>query len=80
MEIPILISILTKLPQKKLNSPSQSTILRDFQNQEYRFITPKSRTQLTEKQEEYRQLQSVMRFSRKYKQCSHQVKYENPWS
>ena len=37
MEILILISVLTRIPQKKLNSPPRSAILRDFQNQDYRF-------------------------------------------
>ena len=53
MEISILISILTWIPQTKLNSPTQSAILRDFLNQEYwyhRKVEPK----------ELKQLQSVM--------------------
>ena len=37
MEILILISVFTRIPQKKLNSPPRSAILRDFQNQNYRF-------------------------------------------
>ena len=63
MEISILISILTWISWKNLNSPPQSAILRDIQNQEYRFKIPKSRIRLAEKQqeEEHRQLQSVMR-------------------
>ena len=40
MEIPILISVLTRIPQKKLNSPPRSAILRDFLNQENRFTIP----------------------------------------
>ena len=43
------ISILT---WKKLNSPPRSAILRDFQNQEYRLIIPKSLTRVAEKLEE----------------------------
>ena len=43
------------------------TILRDFESQEYRFVIRKSQTRLAEKQEEkeeeYMQLQSVMRFT-----------------
>ena len=40
MEIPILISVLTRIPLKKLNSPPRSAILRDFLNQENRFTIP----------------------------------------
>ena len=52
---------------KKLKSPSWSAILGNFQNQEYRFTIPKSRTRLAEKRKEgkkveRRQLQSVIRF------------------
>ena len=43
------------------------TIIRDFESQEYRFVIRKSQTRLAEKQEgkeeEYMQLQSVMRFT-----------------
>ena len=57
---------------KKLKSPPQSSILRNFQNQKYRFKIPKSRTRLAEKRkegkgEEHRQLQSVMRFTQTQK-------------
>ena len=45
MEI-LFISILTRVPWKKLNPPPPSAILRYFQNQEYRFIIQKSRTRL----------------------------------
>ena len=51
---------------KKLNSSPRSAILGDFQNQEYRFTIPKSRTRLAKKrgkrEEDQRQLESVMRF------------------
>ena len=65
MEISILISILTLIPQKKLNSPPRSVILEDFQNQEYRFTIPKFLIRLAENQgkegdEEHRQLENVM--------------------
>ena len=46
--------------------PARSGILRDFQNQEYRFKIPNSRTPLAEKregEEELRQLQSIMHFT-----------------
>ena len=68
MEIPIVISILTWLPQKKLNSLPRSTILRYFQNQEYWYIILKPWTRLAEKREEeqqHRELQSYMRFMQK---------------
>ena len=46
-----------------MNSPPRPAILRDFQNQEYQFTIPKSRTRLAEKreegEEEHKQLQSV---------------------
>ena len=50
---------------EKAEPIAQSYILREFQNQEHWFSTPKSRTWLAEKleEEEYRQLQSVMRFT-----------------
>ena len=65
MKISILILILSWIPQKKLNSLSQSVTLRDFQNQKYRFTISKTWSRLAEKQEvgeEHRQLQSVVRF------------------
>ena len=57
---------------KKLKSPPQSSILRNVQNQKYRFKIPKSRTRLAEKrkegkEEEHKQLQSVMRFTQTQK-------------
>ena len=68
MEISILISIVTLIPQKKLNSPPRFVILEDFQNQEYRFTIPKFLIRLAENQEkegdeEHRQLQNVMRLT-----------------
>lgn len=45
MEI-LFITILTRVPWKKLNPPPPSAILRYFQNQEYRFIIQKSRRRL----------------------------------
>ena len=61
MKILILISVLTWIPQKILSWLPRSIILRQFQNNEYRFPFPKSHTLLAEKQqEEHRQLQSVM--------------------
>ena len=36
-----------------MNSVPQSAILKDFQNQEYRFTIPKSRTWHAEEQEEW---------------------------
>ena len=65
MEISILISIVTLIPQKKLNSPPRFVILEDFQNQEYRFTIPKFLIRLAENQEkegdeEHRQLENVM--------------------
>ena len=59
------------MPWKKLNSPPRTTILRNFKNQEYRFIIPKSRIRLAEKREEeedeHRQLRSVLRFTQTQK-------------
>ena len=46
MEMEIL--ILTWIPRKKLNSPSRSTILSDFQKQEYLLRIPGSRKSLNE--------------------------------
>ena len=65
MDKSVVISIVTLIPMKKLNSLPRSAILRDFQNQEYRFTIPKFLTRLAEKQEkegekEYKQLQNVM--------------------
>ena len=65
MDKSVIISIVTLIPMKKLNSPPRSAILRDFQNQEYRFTIPKFLTRLAKKQEkegekEYKQLQNVM--------------------
>ena len=62
------LSIVTLIPQKKLNSSPRSVILGDFQNQEYRFTIPKFLTRLAENQEkegdeEHRQLQNVMRLT-----------------
>ena len=55
---------------KTLNSPPRSALLRYLLNQEYRFTIPKSRIQLTERQEEerneeeeQRQLQNAMGFT-----------------
>ena len=55
MEIPILISDLTRIPRKKRNSLPRSTILRDFQNQEYRFTIPKYWARPVEKQQQQQQ-------------------------
>ena len=56
---------------QNLTSPPRSAILRNWQNQEYRFTIPKPRTWLAEKreeeEEESRQLQSVMRITRTQK-------------
>ena len=67
-EISILISFLTWIPWKKQNSPPLSSILRDFQNQEYRFTIQKSRIRPAKKwkegqEEEHRQSQSVVCFT-----------------
>ena len=46
-----------------LDSPTRYVILRDFQNQEYRFTIPKSWTRLAEKREdEHKQLQKRYAF------------------
>ena len=50
MKISILVSVLTRAPWKKMNSPPWFALLRDFQNQEYRFTFLKSRTRLVEKE------------------------------
>ena len=64
MNIPILMSILPLIPSKNLNSLRRCAILTCFQNQEYRFTIPKFLTRLVEKrEEEHRQLQSVMHFT-----------------
>ena len=68
MEISILMSNLTWIPWKKLNSPPRSAILLNFKNQEYQFTFPKSQIRLAEKreereEEEHRQLESVLRFT-----------------
>ena len=65
MEISIAISILTWIPWENLKSTPRSVILRDFQNQEYRFTILKSRQLQAEKkekgdEEEHRQSQSVV--------------------
>ena len=44
--------ILTRIQWKKLNYSPQTNIIRDLQNQEYRFTIPKSRIWLVKKQEE----------------------------
>ena len=64
MEISILTSVLTLLPQKKLTPLPRSAMMKDVQNQEYQFKIPKSGTwaEKREEEEEHRQLQSVMRF------------------
>ena len=67
-EISILISFLTWIAWKKQNSPPLSSILRDFQNQEYRFTIQKSRIRPAKKwkegqEEEHRQSQSVACFT-----------------
>ena len=61
MEIFFPISVLAWISWKKLHSTPWSDILRDSQNQEYRFVISKSWTWLVEKpekegEEEYRQL------------------------
>ena len=52
IEISVLASTLTWIPRKKQNSFRQFAILKDCQNQGYRFTIPKSRTRLAEKGEE----------------------------
>ena len=57
------ISVLTWIPRNKLNSPPRSFILRDFQNKQYWFSIPNSRTRLVGKQH---QLGKIRAISKRY--------------
>ena len=58
MEISILISHLTWIPWKMLNSPPRSAILPDFLN-------PEKQEEEEEEEEEHKQLESVLRFTQR---------------
>ena len=51
--------VISRIPWKKLNSLPRTVILREFQNQEYRFTIPKSRTKLAEKATTKRRTQAI---------------------